>query len=171
MRVQTDLDKVYLAFNKPLGVVTTMQDELGRPCVGDYVAKRRERLFHVGRLDTDTEGLLLLTNDGELAHRLQHRHTGSLKTYVAQVPGPIPRDLGKRLRAGIELEDGPVASTASNCSTARPAARWSRSSCTKGATTSCVACWRRSVTRSSPSRAPRSDRSCSVTPSPARRAR
>ena len=109
VRVQTDLDKVYLAFNKPLGVVTTMQDELGRPCVGDYVAKRRERLFHVGRLDTDTEGLLLLTNDGELAHRLQHPAYGVRKTYVAQVPGPIPRDLGKRLRAGIELEDGPVA--------------------------------------------------------------
>ena len=109
VRVQTDPDKVYLAFNKPLGVVTTMHDDQGRPCVGDYVAARRERLFHVGRLDTDTEGLLLLTNDGELAHRLQHPKYGVPKTYVAQVPGPVARDLGRQLRDGIELEDGPVA--------------------------------------------------------------
>lgn len=108
-RVQLDESRVYLAFNKPLGVVTTMQDELGRPSVGDYVAERPERLFHVGRLDADTEGLLLLTNDGDLAHRLQHPSYGVLKTYVAQVPAPLPKDLGKRLRAGIELDDGPVA--------------------------------------------------------------
>jgi 23S rRNA pseudouridine2605 synthase len=107
-RVQLDESRVYLAFNKPLGVVSTMSDELGRPCVGDFVSNRKERLFHVGRLDADTEGLLLLTNDGELAQRLQHPSYGVLKTYVAQIPGPVPRDLGKRLRAGIELEDGPV---------------------------------------------------------------
>ncbi|MFN8098436.1 MAG: pseudouridine synthase [Dermatophilaceae bacterium] len=108
-RVKTDPGKVYLAFNKPLGVVTTMSDELGRVNVGDYVANRSERLFHVGRLDADTEGLLLLTNDGELAHRLQHPAYGVLKTYIAQVPGPVPRELGRQLRAGIELEDGVVA--------------------------------------------------------------
>jgi 23S rRNA pseudouridine2605 synthase len=107
-RVQLDESRVYLAFNKPLGVVSTMSDDLGRPCVGDFVSNRKERLFHVGRLDADTEGLLLLTNDGELAHRLQHPSYGVLKTYVAQIPGPVPRDLGKRLRAGIELDDGPV---------------------------------------------------------------
>src|SRR5450631_4274609 len=107
-RVQLDTSRVYLAFNKPLGVVSTMSDELGRPCVGDFVSNRKERLFHVGRLDADTEGLLLLTNDGELAHRLQHPSYGVLKTYVAQIPGPVPRDLGKRLREGIELDDGPV---------------------------------------------------------------
>ena len=107
-RVQLDESRVYLAFNKPLGVVSTMSDELGRPCVGDFVSNRKERLFHVGRLDADTEGLLLLTNDGELAQRLQHPSYGVLKTYVAQIPGPVPRDLGKLLRAGIELEDGPV---------------------------------------------------------------
>src|SRR5450631_4892000 len=107
-RVQLDESRVYLAFNKPLGVVSTMSDELGRPCVGDFVSNRKERLFHVGRLDADTEGLLLLTNDGELAHRLQHPSYGVLKTYLAQIPGPVPRDLGKRLRAGIDLEDGPV---------------------------------------------------------------
>jgi len=107
-RVVLDASKVYLAFNKPRGVVSTMSDERGRPSVGDYVGDRQERLFHVGRLDADTEGLLLLTNDGELAHRLQHPSYGVPKTYVAQVPGPVPRDLGRRLRAGVELDDGPV---------------------------------------------------------------
>ena len=107
-RVQLDESRLYLAFNKPLGVVSTMSDDLGRPSVGDYVMNRKERLFHVGRLDADTEGLLLLTNDGDLAHRLQHPAYGVPKTYLAQVPGPVARDVGKRLRAGIELEDGPV---------------------------------------------------------------
>ena len=69
---------------------------------------RNERLFHVGRLDADTEGLLLLTNDGDLAHRLQHPSYGVLKTYLAQIRGPVPRDIGKQLREGIQLEDGPV---------------------------------------------------------------
>ncbi len=108
-RVQLDESRVYLAFNKPLNVVTSMSDELGRVDIGDYVGGRKERLFHVGRLDADTEGLLLLTNDGDLAHRLQHPRYGVLKTYLAQVPAPLPRDLGRRLREGIELEDGPVA--------------------------------------------------------------
>ncbi len=108
-RVQLDESRVYLAFNKPLGVVSTMNDELGRPSISDFLGSRQDRLFHVGRLDADTEGLLLLTNDGDLAHRLQHPAYGVLKTYLAQVPGPVARDLGKRLRAGIELDDGPVA--------------------------------------------------------------
>ncbi|HEY8372816.1 MAG TPA: pseudouridine synthase [Pseudonocardiaceae bacterium] len=108
MRVIVRDDVVHLAFNKPRGVHTTMSDDRGRPCVGDYVAHRPERLFHVGRLDADTEGLLLLTNDGELAHRLMHPSYQVLKTYLAEVPGPIPRDLGRRLRDGVELEDGPV---------------------------------------------------------------
>ncbi len=108
-RVQLDASRVYLAFNKPLGVVSTMSDELGRASISDYLGNRTDRLFHVGRLDADTEGLLLLTNDGDLAHRLQHPAYEVPKTYLAQVPGPVPRDLGRRLRAGIELEDGPVA--------------------------------------------------------------
>ena len=108
-RIQLDESRVYLAFNKPLGVVTSMSDELGRVDIGDYVGARKERLFHVGRLDADTEGLLLLTNDGDLAHRLQHPRYGVLKTYLAQIPGPVPRDLGRRLREGVDLEDGPVA--------------------------------------------------------------
>ncbi|MGV1008564.1 MAG: pseudouridine synthase [Dermatophilaceae bacterium] len=107
-RVQLDDTRVYLAFHKPVGVVSTMSDERGRPSVGDYVGGRSERLFHVGRLDADTEGLLLLTNDGELAHRLAHPAYEVRKTYVAQVPGPLPRDLGRRLRSGVELDDGPV---------------------------------------------------------------
>ena len=107
-RVPTAPGIVVLAFNKPLGVLSTMSDERGRPCVGDFVADRAERLFHVGRLDADTEGLLLLTNDGELAQRLAHPSHGIAKTYVATVPGPVPREVGRQLRAGVELDDGPV---------------------------------------------------------------
>src|SRR5439155_22859624 len=101
-------DLVYLALNKPRGVLSAMSDARGRRTVGDLVGDHPERLFHVGRLDADTEGLLLLTNDGDLAHRLQHPSYGVPKTYLAQIPGPVPRDIGKTLRAGIELEDGPV---------------------------------------------------------------
>ncbi len=108
VKVQLDESRVYFAFNKPLGVVTTMNDELGRISIGDYVGDRNERLFHVGRLDADTEGLLILTNDGELAHRLQHPQYGVLKTYLAQIRGPVPRDIGKQLRDGVQLEDGPA---------------------------------------------------------------
>lgn len=107
-RIQLDESRIYLAFNKPTGVVSTMHDEMGRPSVGEYVEQRKERLFHVGRLDVDTEGLLLLTNDGELSNRLQHPKYGVPKTYVAMIPGPVPRALGKQLREGVELEDGKV---------------------------------------------------------------
>ncbi|HET9657175.1 MAG TPA: pseudouridine synthase [Kineosporiaceae bacterium] len=108
LRIQLDADLVYLALNKPRGVVSTMHDPEGRPCLGDYVANREARLFHVGRLDAETEGLILLTNDGELANRLAHPSYGVLKTYLAEIEGQVPRDLGKRLRAGVELEDGPA---------------------------------------------------------------
>jgi 23S rRNA pseudouridine2605 synthase len=109
MRVASAPDHVYLALNKPRGVVSTMNDPQGRPSLFDYVGERSARLFHVGRLDADTEGLLLLTNDGELAHRLSHPSFGVVKTYLAEVTGPVARDVGKRLKAGIELEDGLVA--------------------------------------------------------------
>ncbi|EID55839.1 pseudouridine synthase [Saccharomonospora xinjiangensis] len=107
-RIQVRDDLAYLAMNKPRGVHTTMSDEQGRPCVGDYVGDRGERLFHVGRLDADTEGLLLLTNDGDLAHKLMHPSFHVPKTYLAEVDGTVARGLGKRLRAGVRLEDGPV---------------------------------------------------------------
>jgi len=97
---------LFFALNKPAGVVATMEDPDGRQCLGDYVNNRETRLFHVGRLDTETEGIILLTNHGELAHRLTHPKYGVTKTYLAAIQGPIPRDLGKQLAQGIELEDG-----------------------------------------------------------------
>ncbi|WP_326638510.1 pseudouridine synthase [Streptosporangium sp. NBC_01755] len=105
-RLPTMPDLVYLAINKPIGVVSTMSDPDGRPSLADFVADRTERLFHVGRLDTETEGLILLTNDGELANRLTHPSYGVQKKYWAKVPGRIERDLGRRLKKGVELEDG-----------------------------------------------------------------
>ena len=109
-------DLVYLALNKPRGVLSAMSDDRGRRTVGDLVAERmaelpaerRQRLFHVGRLDADSEGLLLLTNDGELAHRLAHPSFGVTKTYLATVPGPVAKDVARRLRAGVQLDDGSV---------------------------------------------------------------
>ena len=105
-RIPTRQDLAYLAFNTPPGVLTAMSDDRGRPTITDYLGDRAERLFHVGRLDYDTEGLMLLTNDGELANRLAHPRYGVLKTYLAEVPGPVHKDLGRRLMSGIELDDG-----------------------------------------------------------------
>jgi len=105
-RIPSRQDIVYLAFNKPPKVLTSMSDDRGRKTVTDFLGDRAERLFHVGRLDYDTEGLMLLTNDGELAHRLAHPSYEVAKTYLADVPGPVPRDLGRRLATGVELEDG-----------------------------------------------------------------
>ena len=76
-----------------------MSDPEGRPSLQEYVGDRNARLFHVGRLDADTEGLILLTNDGDLAHRLAHPSFGVEKTYLAEVTGPVARDVGKRLQA------------------------------------------------------------------------
>jgi 23S rRNA pseudouridine2605 synthase len=104
--VRDDLE--YLALNKPRGVLSAMSDSRGRRTVGDLVADRPQRLFHVGRLDADSEGLLLLTNDGELAHKLMHPSFGVLKTYLATVPGPVAKGVARRLRSGVELEDGPA---------------------------------------------------------------
>ncbi|GAA2933210.1 pseudouridine synthase [Streptomyces enissocaesilis] len=97
---------LFFALNKPAGVVATMGDPDGRQNLNDYVNNRETRLFHVGRLDTETEGIILLTNHGELAHRLTHPKYGVKKTYLAAIQGPLPRDLGKRLKDGIALEDG-----------------------------------------------------------------
>jgi 23S rRNA pseudouridine2605 synthase len=99
---------VYLVLNKPRGVVSTMSDPEGRRSLGDLVADRPERLFHVGRLDTDTDGLILLTNDGQFAQRVAHPSYELEKTYVAEVAGVVGRPVLRRLREGVVLEDGPV---------------------------------------------------------------
>jgi 23S rRNA pseudouridine2605 synthase/16S rRNA pseudouridine516 synthase len=107
LRIQLDENMVYMVFNKPKGVVSTMEDPDGRPCISDFVRNHHgERLFHVGRLDVATEGLLLLTNDGELANRLTHPSYEVPKTYLVQVRGPFPQGVGAELKGGVELEDG-----------------------------------------------------------------
>ena len=99
---------VYLALNKPRGVVSTMSDPQGRRTLTDLVADRPERLFHVGRLDTDTSGLILLTNDGDFAQRMAHPSYEVDKTYVAEVTGDVYKAVLAQLREGVTLEDGPV---------------------------------------------------------------
>ncbi len=101
-------EKVYLVLNKPRGVVSTMSDPEGRRNLGDLVADRPERLFHVGRLDTDTSGLILLTNDGDFAQRMAHPSYEVDKTYVAEVDGEVYRRTIKQLLEGVTLDDGPV---------------------------------------------------------------
>jgi 23S rRNA pseudouridine2605 synthase len=99
---------VYLALFKPRGVVSTMSDPEGRRTLADLVGDRPERLFHVGRLDTDTEGLILLTNDGDFAQRVAHPSYELDKTYVAEVDGVVTKGTARRVRDGVTLEDGPV---------------------------------------------------------------
>jgi len=106
-RVIVDTTLRYLMLNKPQGVVSTTSDPEGRPTVMDLV-NLDERLYPVGRLDQDTEGLLLLTNDGELANRLLHPSYGVERTYLALVPGPVRREMLRRLAEGVELDDGPA---------------------------------------------------------------
>lgn len=109
VRVNVNEEHEYFVLNKPRGMQSTMSDDLGRPCVGDVVSEKVAaglRLFHVGRLDADTEGLLILTNDGELANRLMHPKYEVTKTYLATVLGEADRKLVRQLKDGIELEDG-----------------------------------------------------------------
>lgn len=109
VRVNVNEEHEYFVLNKPRGMQSTMSDDLGRPCVGDVVSEKvaaGQRLFHVGRLDADTEGLLILTNDGELANRLMHPKYEVTKTYLATVLGEADRKLVRKLKEGIELEDG-----------------------------------------------------------------
>ncbi|GAB3710586.1 pseudouridine synthase [Corynebacterium nasicanis] len=111
VRVHVNEELEYFILNKPRGVLSTMSDDEGRLCVGDIVAEKiasGQRLFHVGRLDADTEGLLLLTNDGELANRLMHPKYEVSKTYLATVLGAADRRLITTLKKGVELEDGPA---------------------------------------------------------------
>jgi 23S rRNA pseudouridine2605 synthase len=104
-RVNVDPDRVYVMLNKPQGVVSTADDPQGRPTVVDLI-NLPQRLFPIGRLDQDTEGLLLLTNDGELTHRLLHPSFEVPRTYVALVPGPVRKRSLSQLRDGVELDDG-----------------------------------------------------------------
>ena len=99
---------VYLVLNKPRGVVSTMSDPEGRRTLSDFVTDRPERLFHVGRLDTDTEGLILLTNDGDFAQRVAHPSYELDKTYVAEVAGQVSKATVREVLEGVTLEDGPV---------------------------------------------------------------
>ncbi|RMB58991.1 pseudouridine synthase [Tessaracoccus antarcticus] len=99
---------IYVVLNKPRGVVATLEDPEGRPTLSDYLPRTRERLFHVGRLDTETEGLIILTNDGELGHRLSHPSYEVRKTYMVEVAGNMDNKTFRRLEKGLRLEDGPV---------------------------------------------------------------
>lgn len=106
-RVVTDVNHLTLALNKPRGVISTLSDPEGRPTIADLLGKYDTHLFHVGRLDADSEGLLLVTNDGELAHRLAHPSFEVPKTYVATVTGgPLYPRLIRQLLDGVELDDG-----------------------------------------------------------------
>ncbi len=107
-RVVTDTKLVYLAMNKPRGVVSSMDDEKGRTELADFLGHFEQRIYHVGRLDADSEGLLQLTNDGDLTHKLMHPSYEVPKTYLAEVAGPLPRTVGRALLGGIDLEDGPA---------------------------------------------------------------
>lgn len=107
MTIQTNDKLVYMVFNKPKGVVSSMEDPDGRPCISNFLrSSMTERVFHVGRLDVETEGLLLLTNDGELANRLTHPSYEVPKTYLVQVPGPMEPGIGAAMKKGLRLEDG-----------------------------------------------------------------
>jgi 23S rRNA pseudouridine2605 synthase len=98
--------KVYLAFHKPIGVLSTMSDPDGRPALGDYFKDRNERLFHVGRLDRESEGLILLTNDGDLAHRATHPSYGMVKKYLVEIEGVLSKEQISKIMQGISLDDG-----------------------------------------------------------------
>ncbi|MGN7799068.1 pseudouridine synthase [Leifsonia sp. 22587] len=118
--VQLDTTRRYVMLNKPVGVVSSMRDEQGRPDLSRFTAGYPERLFNVGRLDAETSGLLILTNDGELAHVLAHPSFGVTKTYIARVRGVVtPQTIG-RLTKGVELDDGPIAADRAKLLQANP---------------------------------------------------
>ncbi|MER3388526.1 MAG: pseudouridine synthase [Microcella sp.] len=110
--IQLDTTKRYVMLNKPTGIVSTMSDENGRPDLRRYTKRYDERLYNVGRLDAETSGLLLLTNDGELANVLAHPRFGVEKTYIAKVRGSVTAPVLRRLKEGVELDDGPIAADA-----------------------------------------------------------
>ena len=105
--IQLDNSRVYLALNKPYGVVSSMADENGRADLSQFV-HGYDRVFNVGRLDAETTGLIIMTNDGDLAHKLAHPKFGVTKTYVARVEGVVTAPIIHKLLSGFELEDGPI---------------------------------------------------------------
>jgi pseudouridine synthase len=107
--IKPETERIVLVLFKPRRCVTTLHDPQGRPTVADFVNKFPMRLYPVGRLDYDAEGLLLLTNDGELAHRLQHPRYKVPKTYLVKVRGHPPEEAVARLQQGVNLEDGVTA--------------------------------------------------------------
>lgn len=121
--VQLDQSKRYVMLNKPRGVVSSMKDERGRPDLRSFTAPWPERLYNVGRLDADTSGLLVLTNDGELAHVLAHPSFGVTKVYVAKVEGRVTAQTIARLTRGVDLEDGPIAADKARLLSSSPAER------------------------------------------------
>jgi len=104
--ITRSMSKTYLVLHKPKGVLSTMFDPEGRPSLSDFIDLRTERLFHVGRLDKDSEGLILLTNDGDLTFRATHPSYGLEKTYIIEFDGKLPAGVDKTLLKGVELEDG-----------------------------------------------------------------
>jgi 23S rRNA pseudouridine2605 synthase len=109
-RIQVDPHKIYLLLNKPRGYITSVQDPEGRPTVMELIAEVKERVYPVGRLDYDTEGLLLFTNDGDLARMLMHPSSEVEKTYWAKVKGHLTEEELKKVeRGGISLPEGKTA--------------------------------------------------------------
>ncbi|MBU3715933.1 MAG: rRNA pseudouridine synthase [Candidatus Nanopelagicaceae bacterium] len=104
--IQINLTKTYIAFYKPKGILSTMSDDRGRSCIGDYFQDRSDRLFHVGRLDKESEGLILLTNDGDWAQQISHPSHGAIKTYQVFVEEAVTRPMLANLKKGVRLEDG-----------------------------------------------------------------
>ncbi|MBM3699065.1 MAG: rRNA pseudouridine synthase [Actinobacteria bacterium] len=104
--LNTVKSKTYLMFHKPVGIISTMSDPQGRANLGDYFADRKDRIYHVGRLDKESEGLILLTNDGELAHRATHPSFGLTKKYLVEVEGEFGKSISDQLLKGVRLEDG-----------------------------------------------------------------
>lgn len=107
--VRPTLRKLYIAFNKPKSVMTTMEDPEGRPCIAEYFEHLEERVYPVGRLDYDSEGLLLMTNDGDFAQRVTHPKHEVFKTYLVKVNGQPTEEHLRKLRTGVTIIGGRVA--------------------------------------------------------------
>lgn len=123
--VQLDVSRRYVILNKPVGLVSSMKDENGRPDLSTYADEFEERVFYVGRLDVDTSGLMILTNDGDAAQALAHPKFGVLKTYVAKVRGRVTPQVIAKLTAGFELDDGEIHADKARLMTVEPAGKFS----------------------------------------------